>query len=356
MTIYHPARSLSEVLLFFPVLLAMPEGPHRLVLPPGTPASRRWAKSLREFAAQYFPRRIEVLLSATDPRAALNMAECPSTFSHLGYLHSQALWCGISLPNIPAPWISTPSQPRSGVVISRSLESHNEFFPWERILQEYADGPLTFCGSLEELDAFEQQFPGTPLTWAESGDLVEVASLLTRSELLVSNQCFVAALADGVGVPTILEVSLASPSMLHPRRNVFPSFGGRTFLPKLPVETAGGSWVSSNVSDGIKRMHWPKGYPTGWAYPDPRDSWSLIRGESVEQVQHALSGLLPKTFSAKDIQDEIVRYTVTRFPKDLLPTPDHRGFKKVAAAMAIFGGDFSLVEYFFQPEFGAQRS
>lgn len=350
MTIYHPARSIVDLLLFLPVAACLPDGPHRLAIPANSPTHRQWWGALQEFLQKFFPSTIRVLQTATHPRADLSLVECPTVFPSLGYLQSQALWAGVSPQSLPSSWVRVraPKAARRGVVIARSTGAHNEFFPWGRILQNYKESQFTFCGSTEELDAFENQFPGVSMEWVDSADLVDSVELLARSELLISNQGVVAALADGVGTPTVLEVSLAAPFMLHPRKNVFPSFGGRTFLPELPVKDGGGEWVSSEISEGLKNVHWPRGYPAGWVYPDPRDARAFIREDSLDNAVTMLHGLLPPTFTTEMIRDEVVRFTVSRFPEELLPSPDHRGFRRVVQAMEYFKGPFPLSDYFFQ--------
>lgn len=349
MTIYHPARSLPEILLFLPALLRLPGSPHRLLVPTGQEFASRWLQPFRKLALRFFSGHIELVASSFEQFADLKVCPDPGVVATMGYKFAQAMWCGLVPADLPRQWLSPPAPTRQGVVLARSLVEQNEFFPWGQILTHYADHPLTFCGTLAEHESFSRRYPRAAFRWQDSTDLVAVAELLAHSQLLVSNQGAVAALADGVGLPTILEVSLLTQTMLHPRQHVFPSFGGRTFLPSLK-DPGAGTWVTSEVPEKLLRVQWPTGYDVGWSHPNPERPRDELKFPTLEEAQVVVSQLYGREVHDPQVRESIVFHTLRRFPGELLPSLQHRSCQRVVRAMHRFGGPFPLKDYFFQPE------
>jgi hypothetical protein len=349
MTIHHAARSLSEVLLFLPTLLRLPGSPHRLAFAAGGEFALKWAQPFRKFAVQFFRDHIEFVATTTETAADLRATPDPGSISSVGYKHAHALWCGLTPSDLPRQWLPGLQSSRSGVVLARSLFEHNEFFPWERVLKQYSSYPLTFCGTAAEREGFSRKFPKATFQWQDSSDLVAVAQLLSCSQLLIANQCAVAALADGVGTPTVLEVSLLTQNMLHPRNHVFPSFGGRTFLPQ-PEDVTQGAWVISSIPEALLRVHWPRGYSAGWTHPDPHNPREPLKFPTLDAARAVVAKLYGYSPEAPEVQDSIIHHTLADFPGELLPSLSHKSCQRVVRAIQRFQGPFSVKDYFFQPQ------
>lgn len=344
MKIFHAARSPTEILFFLPTLLKLGGGPHRLAVPTGEKFATEWVHSFRKFAAKFFSEHLEVVATTTDQKADLRATPCPTLIASSGYKHAHALWCGLNPETLPDQWLPAPSSYGHGVVLARSLNEHNGFFPWERLLEVYSDVPLTFCGTLDEYQAFSKEFPAATFCWEDSSDLVAATELLRSSTLLIANQCMVAALADGVGLPTVLEVSMMTQTMLHPRSKVYPSFAGRTFLPDRGV------WLTSPVPEAVLHTHWPHGYSTRWVHPSLDSPAELLKFASLDEARATVAPLYNRPISDPEVSESIIHHTLATFPGELLPSVDHRSCRRIVQAIEKFGGPFPVADYFFQPE------
>lgn len=349
MTFFHAAHSLSELLFFLPSALQLPGGPHRLAVPTGGEFARKWLQPFRKFISYYFQDHFDFVATSPDERADLKAAPCPSFIAAGGYKLAHALWCGLKPSKLPRHWIPCEASSRSGVVIARSLTEHNEFFPWEKVLERYSNHRLTFCGTLVERENFLRKFPSATFDWVDSTDLVAATELLASSLLLISNQNSIAVLADGLELPVVLEVSLLSQTMLHPRRQVFPSVAGRTFLP-CPEDVTQGSWVTSPVPEAILRVHWPRGYDTKWVHPDPEHPRQLLKFSTLEEAEVLLCGIYKRPLGDPLVRESVIHHTLVYFPGELLPSLHHKSCQRVVRALQRFQGPFPLKDYFFQPD------
>lgn len=319
-----------------------------MTVPTGGEFASRWLTSFKKFAAEFFSEHLELVASTTSSAADLKAAPCPAYLQSFGLKHAHAVWCGLDPANLPEQWLPPRRQHCTGVVLARSLSKHNDFFPWSQIISHYSGQPLTFCGTAAEKESFSRQFPEATFCWQDSHDLVAATQLLRGSQLLVANQCALAALADGVGVPTVLEVSMLSQTMLHPRQHVFPSFAGKTFLPDVE-DPLKGRWVTSPIPESILQAHWPRGHAVRWCHPSPCEKEPMTF-HSFRDAQIVVAKLYSREAEDPEVAESILHHTLARFPAEFLPHPDHRGCQRIVRSMARFFGRFPISDYFFQPQ------
>lgn len=102
------------------------------------------------------------------------------------------------------PWlVCQPDKSTQGrVIFTRSLRYHSASFPWDKALIRYKD-PL-FLGLPEEYHAFQTKW-GKPIENKTASNILELASLIKGSELIVCNQSLPFWLAIGMGHTLIQE-------------------------------------------------------------------------------------------------------------------------------------------------------
>lgn len=115
------------------------------------------------------------------------------------------------------PWLTIPDPVAvAPVVIARSGPGrpphavyHGQNFPWGQVLQKYKKDAV-FVGTELEHEIFQAVFGD--ITWHKTDTLYEVAQVIAGAKLFVGSQSAPHAIAQAVGVATVLEIWHAGPN------------------------------------------------------------------------------------------------------------------------------------------------
>ena len=134
-----------------------------------------------------------------------------------------------------APWI-TVDQPMHvdgcPVVVNRTYRYLNPTFPWRHVVQKYR-GQMVFIGFPEEHDRFMISY-GVKIPYCPTENTLEMARLLAGCRLFVGNQSLAHAIAEGMKIPIVLEVSRDFPTCIFNRPRCWLGFDQRVILPAIP--------------------------------------------------------------------------------------------------------------------------
>lgn len=152
-----------------------------------------------------------------DPKKSLSVAHA---------LHAKLSSLSLS------PWLKAKASPSmSGrVAVARSPRYHNERFPWKKIADHFGDR-LFFIGHPEEKKAFEEEI-GRAIDGREMRDFLEMAEVISGSDLFIGNQSSPCWVAMGLGHPLIQETW--NPDSTVPRKNARFVADGIVDLSALP--------------------------------------------------------------------------------------------------------------------------
>lgn len=117
-----------------------------------------------------------------------------------------------------SPWIHVePNRDMIGrIAIARSSRYHNSHFKWPRIMDKYGKRAF-FLGTPEEHAAFCKTFGEIPHHKVK--DALEMAQVISGSEILIANQSFPCWLGLAMGGPLIQESCPQCPNSRVPRGN-----------------------------------------------------------------------------------------------------------------------------------------
>lgn len=133
-----------------------------------------------------------------------------------------------------AQWLHgiTPDPHTAGrVVIARSPRYQNDSFPWPEILRFY-NNIITFVGLPQEHADFEAQFD-VRIPYRPVASFLEMASVISGSELFIGNQSAPGAIAEGLKHPRIQETCLFVPDCIYQGGSVQHVADGTVVLPGL---------------------------------------------------------------------------------------------------------------------------
>lgn len=101
------------------------------------------------------------------------------------------------------PWLFVEPRRTARIVLHRSARYRNPNFPWRRVWEEYRREAI-FVGLPKE----HAEFCDTvgPISYIHTEDMYELARLIAGGELFVGNQSSPFAVAEGLKVPTVLEI------------------------------------------------------------------------------------------------------------------------------------------------------
>lgn len=229
----------------------------------------------RPWTAEMTPRKVEVLKPLLEIQEYIesvtrgepkNKVIDMSTFRRGGLPYGvslvelQADWQGVS-PDF-RPWLSVDkADPRSygKVICHRSPRYANPYFPWAEIGELFA-GRILVVGHREEAENLRVDL-GVDCEYIPTKDYLELARLISSSDLFVGNQSSPMALALGLGVPLIQETCLWVCDCILPRENAEYCYdGGIKSLGIPPVQlppdidrgsVPSGGWVATNRSGEI---------------------------------------------------------------------------------------------------------
>jgi macrocin-O-methyltransferase TylF-like protien len=113
-------------------------------------------------------------------------------------------WAGLAIPDSEQPWLFAEAHRISRVVFHRSPQPHNSNFPWKRVYETYRKEAL-FLGDPQEHANFCQLVG--PISYYYTETMLDLARVIRGCELFVGNQSAPYAVAEGLKVPTILEIA-----------------------------------------------------------------------------------------------------------------------------------------------------
>lgn len=220
------------------------------------------------------------------------------------------------IPYDISPWllgIEPHSYSPGRIIIARSHRYRNLLMPWKQIAAHFKDR-LLFVGLPEEHDDFQQHFGG--VEWFRTGTLMDVASLMKSADLVIANQSSPHAVALGMGVPLISEVSPKHPDCVFKRDNIQYCVSGSCEFEDFKVEgalidiskintsrTPPGRWqhggeAFSSVDDAVRRF-WNADKtldPEKLRYDIIVENVIRLQGFFQGDVQQALSGVWREAF------------------------------------------------------------
>jgi hypothetical protein len=133
---------------------------------------------------------------------------------------THAKWVGVDLPPYQ-PWIHvTPREGfRDKVVIHRSPRYHNPHFPWAALVEHFGDRVVAI-GLPDEHAQLERVISRKiPLILTEN--YLDCAEILAGCGLFIGNQSSPCAIALGLGIPVIQEVSQRVADCVYPGANAW---------------------------------------------------------------------------------------------------------------------------------------
>ena len=110
-------------------------------------------------------------------------------------------------------WISPKQNPKMQedlVVVNRTSRYRNDNIDYE-FIKEY-EGKVAFIGVLEEYADFLKDVPKA--VFIKTDNYLQVRNLLCQCKLFVGNQSSCFAIAEGLGVPRLLEVCRSAPNVI----------------------------------------------------------------------------------------------------------------------------------------------
>lgn len=146
--------------------------------------------------------------------------------------HAQAAYFGVHNLDV-SPWLTAKKDPRSDgkVVVTRTSRYMNHSFPWFKIYQKYKD-KLMFVGFKEEHEALEKKVNGK-INHVPTADFLEVAELISGSELYIGNQTAATWVAMGLGHPLIQETYTRHADSMIPNPKAQFVIDGKVKLPTI---------------------------------------------------------------------------------------------------------------------------
>lgn len=195
---------------------------------------------------------------------------------------------GYEVPYDVSPWltgIEAHSYSPGRIVIARSHRYRSRFMPWGKIVKHFG-GRLLFVGLPEEHADFVEQFGW--VEWFRTGTLMDVAMLMKSADLVIANQSSPHAVALGMGVPLVSEVSPQHPDCIFKRGNVQYVVDG-----SFKFE----DFDSDGMTFDISHVNTDKIPPGRWQY----------RGEAFQSVEDGI-----RFFRRKDkgSDPETLRYEI----------------------------------------------
>lgn len=302
MNFFH-SGDLGDVLYALPAMRSLGGGALYL-------NSRPWTAPMTEARAQV----LKPLLEIQDYVESVSYGEASGKVVDFSTFRRGGLPYGVSLVELQADWVGEPADFKpwlevdkpdaradGRVICHRSPRYHNPYFPWREIGKKYRDR-LLLVGHPEEVEALRWEL-GFAAQYLPTRNYLELARLISSSDLFIGNQSSPMALALGLGATVIQETCLWVCDCLLPRANAEYCYDG-----------------------GIKSL----GFPAHVLPPDidrtglPPGGWAVVNksGESFSGRSHksAVSFLLysrdyPSTpTGSEEAAQEVDRQQVKRLP------------------------------------------
>lgn len=115
---------------------------------------------------------------------------------------TQAIFIGADPEGSRTRWLDVTSSNNGRVIIHRSPRYHNEMFPWAEVL-DYFGKQAIYCGLWDEFQQFVAE--NGHCEFYQPKDYLELAQLISGSELFIGNQSSPYAVAEGLKHNSIQE-------------------------------------------------------------------------------------------------------------------------------------------------------
>ena len=341
MRIIIPANTLHEVVYFLGVAKQFSGGPHHLFIPSLSPVGRDSLHRIQQFVSYTIPWVKSVTRGLPeDLQFDLDMRGFAQRQTDRSLHLMMCLFCG--LRELPS-WLPRVVSDETTIVIARSCRQQNELFPWAKVIEQlHKIGRIIFCGDEEEYTSFKPCIPDAlQVDWVLTEDLTEAFKVVSQASLFVGNQGIMQALATGVGVPSVIEVSPASPDniFIEPPHKI--SFTGKVIIPSIK----GGQEIVIHSEPTFFSLpdHPVKPPFLGWQVPS--GSVSRRFADLDEAVFYYRKKFDPKENSYL-VREKVVVYTAFHNPEWAVEALRGRLFRKIFAALRELGDTNSLESYF----------
>lgn len=134
---------------------------------------------------------------------------------HLSYSHCRGVGVDPRRIDLSAPWLFVQAKPMAEIIVSRTGRREGQL-DWSR-LKRYQKRCL-FVGTWSEYSTFRSRC-NLAVPFFHACDYLELAEVIAGARLVVSDQTFAFALAEGLKVPRVLEVFAAAPNCLPQSAN-----------------------------------------------------------------------------------------------------------------------------------------
>lgn len=132
-------------------------------------------------------------------------------------------WLGINTPLPYRPWLTAPNPiPSTRPIFHRSPRYHNPLFPLEQVFERF--NPV--CVGLPSEHKLVEEELGRCVDFMETDNYLDLANRIAGCPLFIGNQSSPAAIAIGLGIPTILETCDWVPDCIYTNAPVCYSFYG----------------------------------------------------------------------------------------------------------------------------------
>lgn len=217
--VFKHGGDLGDIVAALPIMRQQGGGKLILFHDPAAPVGQRGRESLE--GARY--NAIKPLLEVQEYITSVEWGEGVDTSNFRTVVRApnenlaerQARHAGI-WPLDLSPWLTVPSfEKHNRIICARSGRYPNPIgFPWRELRQTYGDR-LLFVGLPDEHAAFVDMIGG-PVEHAKTENLLDVATLMAGSPMVVANQSCPLWIAMGLGSKVVCEVCPSVPnSMIH---------------------------------------------------------------------------------------------------------------------------------------------
>jgi predicted O-methyltransferase YrrM len=261
----------------------------------------------------------------------VNMDEWRNHYqNHLNLTDIACEFFGVPHPPREHPWLFVEPHRIARVVFHRSPRYHNWNFPWKRVYEEYHKEAV-FVGHAQEHADF-CHFVG-PISYWHTPDMLALARAIAGCELFVGNQSSPFAVAEGLKVPTVLEI-VPNPNNCHwERRGNVHGWNADVTLP--PLADLPERLVGSLVARGAGYALLPedrlavlvRGVRETARLPGDMAELGVYRGGSAKVMAGAVPGKmlhLFDTFCGTPENDQMPGgHSAGDFPADVNQVKDH---------------------------------
>lgn len=308
---------IGDIVILLSILKQLDGGPHTLLLEPSN-----GTKARKGAAADTMLAAIKPLAEAQPYIKEMRMIEdgesvdwASAGFRRADYQHGNTLFdahlnhlirtkdMGAGF-NALSKWLEVPQvKKHDRIVIARSGRHRNLSFPWAEVVHKYSHR-LLFVGLRHEWREFIGHFGY--VDYAPTENMLQVAQVIAGTELFIGNQSSPNAIAEGLKVNMIQEVSLHAPDCIYRRDNAQHCYDGIVMLPSMGMGED--QWTTPELRQR-RNIHTDMTPPGQWQFPNT--SRCLAYNQMHKQVK-ALPQFQGK--SDEDVRAAIIDCTMSRCP------------------------------------------